>query len=165
MADKAEAKINHEDFDPRKHGADHPEHKKMKELTDELVSNFMVKNFDYSPDSLNELYDALNSTRDLVAVYYESASGLPPSLRESIAVMHLESDSIYLKFNELYVRSNGIVYKAKKKFVSKEEVQIEQAEVKDFLETFKNTRKRLKVLIADMQQFIEKLKKSKAYEL
>jgi hypothetical protein len=157
---RIEVKVNHQDFDPRKHDSSHPEHRKMKDLTDELVANFTIKNFDYSPDSLNELYDALNSTRDLITGYYESASGLPPSLRETIANMHLESDLLFLKFNELYVRSNGIIYKAKKKYLSKEEVQIEKSEVKDFLETFKRTRKRLKTLIFEMTEFLQKLRKS-----
>lgn len=131
---------------------------KLMKLTDEMLANFCIENYDYNPDSLNELYDSLQSTRDLIRHYMESSGGLPPDFRKEIADIAFDSDSLFLTYNQLYVNSNGIVYKAKKKYLLKEEVEIEKEELEEFLSKFKKARKDLKRLIQRTKDFVDRVR-------
>lgn len=132
--------------------------RRFKELSKELIANFCVETFDYSPDSLNELYDALQATRELIRRYMETTSSFSGELRREIIELSLDADILYMTFNELYIESNGIIYQAKRQCLLGEPVKLGEKEVENFLKMFKKARKDLRFLIQRIKSYIEKVR-------
>ncbi|NYZ79686.1 hypothetical protein H0N95_00375, partial [Candidatus Micrarchaeota archaeon] len=67
------------------------------------ISQMSLKELGFSPEVLNELYDAITQTKQIIETYYESSSRFPSSMRDRVGLLMIESDLLLLAFNDLYV--------------------------------------------------------------
>lgn len=132
--------------------------RRLKEISKDLIINFCIEMLDYSPDSLNELYDSLQATKELIHRYVETTSSFSGELRREIIALAFDADILYMTFNELYIESNGIIYQVKRQCLLEEPVKLEKKVVEDFLRKFKKARKELRTLVQRTRAYIEKVK-------
>jgi len=124
------------------------------------ITNFdeeILINFGFTPESLNEMYDVLNQTNDIIEKYSNNSAGFPDSMRKKISSIKMEADELFLEFNP----SNQILLdliEKYKKIKLNEKINIDEKEVNKILKTKKQLKKRINKLIQNTENFIKSLK-------
>ncbi|MEM0372754.1 MAG: hypothetical protein QXO69_02885 [archaeon] len=125
---------------------------------DENINKISLKEFSFSPEVLNELYDAITQTKEIIGTYYDSSSRFPSSMRDEIGGLMIESDLLLLAFNELYVTASEMIEKLKKKKLLRQRVAVSRKENEKFLQQLEFLKVRVKKLIRDTEDYVRKVK-------
>ena len=128
--------------------------KKMK------ITNFdeeVLANFGFTPESLNEMYDVLSQTNDIIEKYSSNSAAFSDAMRKKISSIKMNADKLFLEFNELYMLTSDLIEKFKKVKLN-EKINIEQKEVDVILKKKKKLKKEITQLIQDSEKFIKTLK-------
>jgi phage-related tail protein len=121
------------------------------------LDKICVKEFDYSPDTLNELYDSLEHCHTLIHYYLDTTSTFSENMREAIATISKDADLLYLDMDELFIISGDFINVAKREYYLKEKVKADKKKVRDFQDKLEKTRNGLAKLIVGIRVYIEKV--------
>ncbi len=127
------------------------------------VELFILKKIGVSIQAINEAYDALTQSRDIILKYYALSSNYPPEMRKEINGLVIESDLLILEFNSLYLEFSELVEGLKQAYVSKKSPTKVIKEKKKTIERFLKLRKRLSKLIKKAEKTIKKVREYQEY--
>lgn len=122
------------------------------------ISQLSLQELGFSPEILNELYDALNQTKEVIGTYYESSSRFPTRMRDEIGKIMVESDMLILAFNDIYVTASDLIEKLKKKQLG-QRVVISKKEKQLMLQQLEVLKMRVRKLIQNAEEYVREVKK------
>jgi hypothetical protein len=122
------------------------------------VSEMSLKELGFSPEILNELYDAITQTKQIIDTYYDSSSRFPSSMRDNVGRLMIEADLLLLAFNDLYVTASGMMEKLKRKYLLKQKVKRNKKEEEQFLRQLEFLKLRVKKLIQETEGYVREVK-------
>ncbi len=129
----------------------------MKKIKISSFDEEILANFGFTPESLNEMYDVLTQTNEIIEKYSSNSAAFPDQMRKKISGIKMEADNLFLEFNELYMLTSDLIEKYKKVKLNEKAV-IEEKEVNKILKFKKKLKKRIAKLIQNTEKFITSLK-------
>ena len=129
----------------------------MKKIKVNNLDEEILANFGFTSESLNEMYDVLNQTNDIIKNYSDNSAGFPDIMRKKISNIKMQADELFLEFNELYMLTSNLIEKFKKIKLN-EKIKIEQKEVEAIIKKKKQLKKSITKLIQNTENFIKNLK-------
>jgi|GEM_PF-6752988 len=129
----------------------------MKKIKTSNLDEEILANFGFTSESLNEMYDVLNQTNDIIKDYSDNSAGFPDTMRKKISNLKMQADGLFLEFNELYLLTSSLIEKFKKIKLN-EKIKIEQKEVEVIIKRKKQLKKNITKLIQNTENFIKNLK-------
>jgi ElaB/YqjD/DUF883 family membrane-anchored ribosome-binding protein len=130
----------------------------MKKIKISSFDEEVLANFGFTPESLNEMYDVLSQTSEIIEAYAKDSAEFTDEMRNKIGDLKMTADTLFLDFNNLYMMTSDLIEKFKK-LKLKQDVKIHKKEVNLILTKKKKLKKQIMQLIEDTEQFIKKLKK------
>ncbi len=122
------------------------------------ASTVMIKKIGFSNEILNELYDALNQSREILRKYSEMSSSFPSSIRNKISSLSMQSDLLLLQFNELYLHVASIIEKVRKSKVTGRKVTIKPKERKMAKEKLEFLKVNVSAFIREVEELIKSIR-------
>ncbi len=131
----------------------------MKKIKISSFDEEILANFGFTPESLNEMYDVLSQTNDIIEDYADDSAGFTDKMRTEIGNLKMTADNLFLDFNNLYMMTSDLIEKFKK-LKLKQKIIIRKKEVDAILKKKKQLKKEILQLIQDTEDFIKRLKKT-----
>lgn len=148
-------------FDPLE-----PKKKKEKpkmELAAEDVDSFCLKEFDFSPLILNDLFDSLEETRSIILHYFETTASYSSEMRKEIIRLSMDADLLLLDFEDLYIKSAELTQDAKRIYQLGQPIKVPAKDIRDLKRRFKKAERNLINLISKTREYIIKVRDYKRY--
>lgn len=143
-----------------------PKKRKEKPKPEEVpqdIDSFCLREFDFSPLLLNDLFDSLEETRSIISHYFETTASYSSEMRREIMYISIEADLLMLDFENLFIESAELAIDAKRIFQLGQPIKVPNRDVREVRRRFKKAEKDLIRLINKIKEYIIKVRDYKRY--